>query len=680
MCNVCGCREAEDESPKKKYRTPNKKQRQTEDEAMMDVDYMRDSYQTEFEAMERFPAGDHDVNICIALLRSEYPGIEINDYTYLIQTSGSANKYHVFIETSEGNFNLYGRIGYGNPKMYGPMGYGQYHKKVNQKIRKGYGKKSAMGAEDEGESHDYTPESYDPLTESPESYDPMSESYSAEEDQDHDYTPESYDPLSENPESYDPMSESYSAHGCGCGVSSCSDCSSACGCTCMCAEDFLERYEAPRKSSGRKRRYGKRQRFDHIKGNSRYLARDAKGRWISNVGVSGSIRQDLRNDAKTQQPRNFRGLGDAKVHHAEDGMLTNATIQWEDGFGTSSPSSPPRDIMWAEEEYTEDYPQNSAQIDGVTGSGVPVSYGSGSSQYVEPPVRMGAEEGVTYTHEDFIPNSYGGDSALTSGRGVPVWYGSAETFGADIVLQGKGSGLKSCTGKRKDGSDCVFFVPKDSNKTNCGHCDLEIPKGLGPGLHQFGAETFFEAPMQRFPPGKSDVDTAKALLRRKHRGIRFSGSPVYLVDRRGSANKFHVFLDSNKGAFNVYGRIGYPNPQVFGPMGEGIYLNKMRNKIIKGYKKTKFSAEANFPGISGAVDDGYYPNSWGEDSASISGQGVPQWYGSAEEFNAQGYSANGQRILLMEPIQTGAKFGFGFILASAGSVIAATALGMLLGD
>ena len=605
MCNVCGCREAEDESPKKKYRTPSKKQRETEDEAMMDVDYMRDSYQTEFEAMQRFPSGDHDINTCIAALQERYPGIEINEYNYLIQQTGSANKYHVFIETSQGNFNLYGRIGYGNPKIYGPMGYGQYHKKMNDKVRKGYRQESVMEAE-EDQSHDYTPESYDPLTESPESYDPMSESYSAEEDQDHDYTPESYDPLSENPENYDPMSESYSAHDCGCGVSSCLDCESACGCTCMCAEEFLERYEAPRKSSGRKRRYGKRQRFDHIKGNSRYLARDSKGRWISNVGVSGSIRQDLRSNAKTQQPRNFRGLGDAKVHHAENGMLTNATIQWEDGFGTSSPSSPPRDIMWAEEEYTEDYPQNSAQIDGVTGSGVPVSYGSGSSQYVEPPVRMGAEEGVTYTHEDYIPNSYGEDSALTSGRGVPVWYGSAEGT--------------------------------------------------------------FEAPMQRFPPGKSDVDTAKAILRRKHRGIRFSGSPVYLVDRRGSANKFHVFIDSNKGGFNVYGRIGYPKPQVFGPMGEGKYMDKMRSKIKKGYKKTSFSAEANFPGIPGAVDDGYYPNSWGEDSASISGQGVPQWYGSAEEFE------------LAKPIETGAKVGFGFILASVGSIVAATALGMLLGE
>ena len=65
------------------------------------------------------------------------------------------------------------------------------------------------------------------------------------------------------------------------------------------------------------RKYGKRQRFDHIKGNSRYLARDAKGRWISNVGVSGSIKQDLRSNAKSQQPVGFRGLGDADVRRAE---------------------------------------------------------------------------------------------------------------------------------------------------------------------------------------------------------------------------------------------------------------------------------------------------------------------------------------------------------------------------
>jgi len=65
------------------------------------------------------------------------------------------------------------------------------------------------------------------------------------------------------------------------------------------------------------RKYGKRQRFDHIKGNSRYLARNSKGQWISNVGVSGSIKADLRSNAKSQQPVGFRGLGDADVRQAE---------------------------------------------------------------------------------------------------------------------------------------------------------------------------------------------------------------------------------------------------------------------------------------------------------------------------------------------------------------------------
>ncbi len=40
-----------------------------------------------------------------------------------------------------------------------------------------------------------------------------------------------------------------------------------------------------------------------------------------------------------------------------------------------------------------------------------------------------------------------------------------------------------------------------------------------------------------------------------------------------------------------------------------------------------------------AVDDGFYPNSYGEDS-STSGQGVPQWYGSAE-FTKEGFTKEG---------------------------------------
>ena len=587
MCNTCGCKEAE-ESMVRKHRPLTKKQRQNIQDAIQDVDYMRDK----FEAMEVFPAGTHDIEEARRVLDIQYPGIEITDVIYMTKKSGRSNAFHIFMETNRGGFNVYGRIGYPDPNIYGPMTDRQYRAKITKKAKGGYSKESFSA---EGESHDYTPESYDPLTTSPQTYDPMSESYSAE-------------------------------GGCGCGSSNC-----------MCAErvlfidktgeeaimdefidegeDYDDAKDYARKAmkhmdaEGRKRRYGKRQRFDHIKGNSRYLARDAKGRWISNVGVSGSIKQDLRSNAISKQPVGFRGLGDAKVHHAEGGVLTNATIQWEDGVGTSSPSSPPYGIHFGAEAYTDMYPQNSAEVDGMTGNGVPVAYGSGSSQYVEPPVRMGAEEGFTYMHEDFIPNTYGEDSALSSGRGVPQWYGSAETLMAE-------------------------------------------------GWEHFEA-------MEVFPPSY-DGDLANSMNRitQQYRGatIKSGTRPIYLTKRQGSMNRFHFFIETSVGNFNVYGRIGYPNPQVYGPMTSGIYADKMRTKMRKGYKKSAETFE------NPMIDEGYYPNTYGESSAVISGNGVPQWYGSAEN------------IVLEKPIETGAKLGLGFILMSAGVTLASVFTGMLLGE
>ena len=693
MCNTCGCKAAED-SMVRKHRPLTKKQRQDMQDAVQDVDYMRDK----FEAMERFPAGENDIIDARRVLEARYPNIEIYSVTYMTKQSGSSNAYHVFVETNEGHFNLYGRIGYGEPKIYGPMSSNQSQSKMTAKAKKGYRLNSMFGAEEV--SHNYTPKSYDPLSESPESYDPMSESYSAEEGQEHDYTPESYDPLTESPQLYNPITDSYSAEGgCGCGNSQCN-----------CAENVLfidqtgeeaimdefidegedyddakdyarkamkgmsaegdlslekiaaefkeaqikdltahrnkhgpgyargaidmphtkamyEKYgrskileanlhndgSLGKNAEGRKRRYGKRQRFDHIKGNSRYLARDAKGRWISNVGVSGSIKQDLRSNAKSQQPVGFRGLGDATTKHAEGGVLTNATIQWEDGIGTSSPSSPPYGIHFGAEAYTDVYPQNSAEVDGMTGNGVPVAYGSGSSQYVEPPVRMGAEEGFTYMHEDFIPNTYGEDSALTSGRGVPQWYGSAEEFEA----------------------------------------------------------------MEVFPPSyEGDVANSMSRIRQAYPNAQITrgSTPIYMIKRGGSMNRFHVFVETSAGNFNVYGRIGYGNPQIYGPMGQGTYSDKMRTKLRKGY--SKFGAE----GFENPmIDQGYYPNSTGESSAVISGNGVPQWYGSAETYAAHSHDDD-QSVILNKPLETGVYLGFGFMLASVGATVAAVLTGMLLGE
>ncbi len=654
MCNTCGCKAAEET----KYRSPSKKQRLQEEAAIKDVDYMREKFQ----AMEVFPAGQHDIDEARRVLENMYSNIEIYDVIYMTKKTGKSNAFHIFMETNRGGFNVYGRIGYDAPKIYGPMSDREYNAKISKKAKGGYSKETAFSAE--GESHDYTPEAYDPISDSPETYDPMSESYSAENVLFIDKTGEEtiMDEFIDEGEDYDD------------------------------AKEYARKAMKNMNAEGRKRRYGKRQRFDHIKGNSRYLARDAKGRWISNVGVSGSIKQDLRSNAKSQQPVGFRGLGDSDAKHAEgsntpfhlantmdasqqedtdelktrasspiiadyiqdmgewgfnnqdhtllwdtmcmvieadengefeehidmlednydaEGMvLTDAMVQWEDGFGTSSPSAPPIGIHFGAEAYTDMYPQNSAEVDGMTGNGVPVAYGSGSSQYVEPPVRMGAEESdFTYAEEDFIPNSYGEDSALTSGRGVPQWYGSAETLMAE-------------------------------------------------GWEHFEA-------MEVFPPSyDGDLANSMSRIREKYprAQVKSGTRPIYLTKRQGSMNRFHFFIETSVGNFNVYGRIGYPNPQVYGPMTSGIYSDKMRTKIRKGYKKSAETFE------NPMIDEGYYPNSFGESSAVISSNGVPQWFGSAEN------------IVLEKPIETGAKLGLGFVLMSAGVTIASVFTGMLLGE
>ena len=156
------------------------------------------------------------------------------------------------------------------------------------------------------------------------------------------------------------------------------------------------------------------------------------------------------------------------------------------GSGSSQNLEPPVlvDEEMSAEEVTDAYPQSSAEVGGTaSGQGVPVSYGSGSSQYLEPPVivddeymseydqgyddeldeslgeRDGPERDFTQSRKSrrdeskgtekyddsrpyssvgtmdaeqvglpVIPDSYGNDSATEmSGRGVPVWYGSAET-------------------------------------------------------------------------------------------------------------------------------------------------------------------------------------------------------------------------------------------------------------
>lgn len=238
------------------------------------------------------------------------------------------------------------------------------------------------------------------------------------------------------------------------------------------------------------------------------------------------------------------------------------------------------------------------------------------------------------------------------------------------------------------------------------------------------AETF-EA-MATLPPGRQDIEAVKSAIRAAHPGVRFQGDPVYLTERSGSANKFHVFINSNMGGFNGYGRIGY-NPTIYGPMSSSQYNKKMGQKMRKGYSKTKaaetFEAQkygkrnryklngnqryvarnakgqfisnvdvgrslrqdrrsnaktqkpSGFRGMGDAHVDSHHAESltnaivqWENDSGMSAASSPPNDIMFADQ------------VELAKPVETGAKIGFGFMLLSAGTVVAATALGFLLGD
>ena len=95
----------------------------------------------------------------------------------------------------------------------------------------------------------------------------------------------------------------------------------------------------------------------------------------------------------------------------------------------------------------------------------------------------------------------------------------------------------------------------------------------------------FEAPMAVFPAGKHDISTSKDRLKAKLKKsfkLKRGTKPIYLTLREGSSNKFHVFMETDEGNFNVYGRIGYAKPQVAGPLSSSAYQTKLRNKNPEG--------------------------------------------------------------------------------------------------
>ena len=173
------------------------------------------------------------------------------------------------------------------------------------------------------------------------------------------------------------------------------------------------------------------------------------------------------------------------------------------------------------------------------------------------------------------------------------------------------STLKKCKGKRKDGSDCQMLMLKSNQSNNCGHCDVEIPTGLGPGIHQLDAETFY--------------------------------APFGLASRKETEKRFGKDLAKSVHTLGFGPEV---KPSHFCECGNELTIHPVWDKAeSRKLGKESLKAECEKCGWTGVVqradaeseviiEDGfihdYVANTSGEDSSMGAGHGVPQWYGSAE--------------------------------------------------
>ena len=252
----------------------------------------------------------------------------------------------------------------------------------------------------------------------------------------------------------------------------------------------------------------------------------------------------------------------------------------------------------------------------LSGNGVPEWYGSAETEMSQLMTSNAfGQAGADYDHEihyrademsaedEAVLAHYANwseDSTMLSGNGVPTYYGSAED--EDDYYE-----CSQCHTHWEDEDEA------DGCCTSCVNCGLRhhgehekaqecCPCDCEPGDCECDESgdccqnylNDFEAPMARYNPGKDDVDRVLASLRSRYSGLRVTGTPVYMTMRSGSSNKYHVFVRTNKGNFNGYGRIGYA-PTIHGPMSDSEFDRKLRAKQrpSKGYEETKY-AEADY--------------------------------------------------------------------------------------
>ena len=237
--------------------------------------------------------------------------------------------------------------------------------------------------------------------------------------------------------------------------------------------------------------------------------------------------------------------------------------------------------------------------------------------------------------------------------------------------------------------DEVDFVFLDGTMATC----ILDDKTLSTFVVAYESESFDA--MARNQAGEDDIEDTTANFALNYPSVTMIlESRQYLTYQSGASNKFHMFWlasDSSGGyyAFNAYARIGYGARihRVTGPTSQEQAMRAMRSKmskkIAKGYTNVSrdFGLRAESFGAEGMITQGLpvIPDSYGTNSALSSGQGVPQWYGSAdtEDMDWDRTEYEYKELEIAKPFRTAFMASLGFIVAP---LVALSGLAFILGD
>ena len=288
-----------------------------------------------------------------------------------------------------------------------------------------------------------------------------------------------------------------------------------------------------------------------------------------------------------------------------------------------------------------------------------------------------------------VPDSYGTNSALSSGQGVPQWYGSAESFediktASDLVdfAESNGGSLHiEIADSLARYSEYISFVEPDAEAMDfvfldgtMATCNKDDDLNTFVVAYEGDEGETFEA-MASHDPSGDDRDDAKAQFKMTYPGFTMSNSSLqYLVYQSGSSNKYHMFWlaqDKSGGwyAFSGYGRIGYAARmiRITGPTTQETAMRAMQSKINKKVGKGYTNVSRDFGMSAEEVQAGLpvIPDSYGTNSALESGQGVPQWYGSAdtEDENWDRTEYEYKELEIAKPFRTAFMASLGFVVA-----------------